>query len=57
METILLLLGGLLLGGGASYGYFKFRKVDVSKDKILEDAKKEADEKIKKADQEVQEHY
>ena len=55
METILVLLGGLLLGGGASYGYFKFRKVDVSKDKILEEAQKEADEKVKKADQEVRE--
>jgi ribonucrease Y len=55
METILLLLGGLLVGSGLSFGYFKFRKVDISKDKILEDARKEAKEKIKKADEEARE--
>ncbi len=55
METILVLFGGLLLGGGLSYGFFKFRKVDVLKEKILQDARKEAEEKVKKADAEVQE--
>ncbi len=53
METILLLLGGLLVGVGVSFGYFKFRKVDVSKEKILEDARKEAQKKLKKADEEA----
>lgn len=53
METILLLLGGLLLGVAVSFGYFKFRKVDVSKDKVIEDAKKEAEEKLSKADKEA----
>ncbi len=55
METILLLLGGLLVGAGGSFGYFKFRKVDVSKDKILEEAQNEAEEKIRKAQKESQE--
>lgn len=54
METILILLGGLLLGAGTSFGYFKLRKVDVSKDKILEEARKEAEGKLKKADEESQ---
>lgn len=55
METLLILLGGLFLGAGASYGFFKFRKVDVAKEKILEDAKKEADVKLKKAEKEANE--
>lgn len=55
METLLILLGGLFVGAGASYGFFKFRKVDVAKDKILEDAKKEAGEKLKKAEKEAHE--
>ncbi len=54
MQTALLLLLGLFLGAVGSFAYFKFKKVDVSKDKILEDAKKEADEKLAKANKEVQ---
>jgi ribonucrease Y len=55
METILILLGGLLLGSGAVFGYFKVRKVDVAKDKMLEDARKEAEAKVKKAHEEGRE--